>query len=68
MTKEIDGVSQREDREWGLVVMVERTPASRVNEMDQRAIRIWRGRGGEVVREGGMGGKTWLGKDKRRKL
>ena len=43
MTKEIDGVSQREDREWGLVVMVERTPASRVNEMDQRAIRIWRG-------------------------
>ena len=38
----IDAVSRRKDRGWGLVVMVERAPANRAKEMDQRAIRIWK--------------------------
>ena len=40
VSQEIDAVSRRKDRGWGLVVMVERAPANRAKEMDQRAIRI----------------------------
>ena len=42
VSQEIDAISRRKDRGWGLMVMVmvERAPANRAKEMDQRAIRI----------------------------